>query len=262
MRPAPWRLAGLLVWLFGLAQPVGAQGDAGGGLVRGVPGGQEIELEDGRRLRLAGLFAPAAEGPDDVLGDSLARAAREALAGLVAGRRVRFALAAPKPDRYGRPVVWLSREGDGLDIQDSLLGAGHVLVFANLDAAARIGRLRAAERRARAAAAGLWAHERFGVRDAARADALPGRYSVLRGRVLSAEKVGGILYLNFGADWRRDFTIAMPWSGRRQLPAGLREAAAWPGRNVEVRGMTEWRNGPMITLGHPAQIELLGDESG
>jgi hypothetical protein len=69
----------------------------------------------------------------------------------------------------------------------------------------------------------------------------------------------GRIYLNFGDDWRSDFTISID---RKEIPAfaaaGI-DLKVLAGKKVRVRGWIEWRNGAMIAATHPEQLELLPD---
>ena len=64
-------------------------------------------------------------------------------------------------------------------------------------------------------------------------------------------------YLNFGEDWRSDFTIALDARTRRLFEAEAIDLKAYEGRRLRVRGWLKSRNGPMIEVTHPEQIELL-----
>ncbi len=77
--------------------------------------------------------------------------------------------------------------------------------------------------------------------------------------MVAAAVVRGRVYLNFGPDWRTDFTIAIaPRDRRRFTRAGLLPGD-WDGRRLRVRGWLKRYNGPMIEATHPEQIELLAD---
>ena len=69
--------------------------------------------------------------------------------------------------------------------------------------------------------------------------------------------VRGRGYLNFGADYRTDFTISIAPRDLKRFPAEDRLLNGYRGRLVRVRGWLEWRNGPMINVTHPEQIEVL-----
>lgn len=69
--------------------------------------------------------------------------------------------------------------------------------------------------------------------------------------------VRGRTFLNYGEDWRSDFTVSIPardWT--RFADAGI-VPADYQGRRIRVRGWLKSRNGPMIDITHPEQIEVL-----
>jgi hypothetical protein len=70
---------------------------------------------------------------------------------------------------------------------------------------------------------------------------------------------GGRIYLNFGNDWRSDFTISIDRKDVRAFAAAGIDLKGLAGKRVRVRGWIEWRNGPMIAATHPEQLELLPD---
>jgi hypothetical protein len=110
----------------------------------------------------------------------------------------------------------------------------------------------AIERKARAARRGLWAEPAFMAQDPTALAASAGRFRIVRGRVLRVAPTERYVYLNFGRDWRADFTV------RAQAAelAGL-DLASLAGRLVEVRGVVLEAGGPLIELSHPQQIQVL-----
>jgi hypothetical protein len=63
--------------------------------------------------------------------------------------------------------------------------------------------------------------------------------------------------LNFGANWRTDFTISLaPKVARLFRREGI-EPVAMQGKRIRVRGWLKSFNGPMISATHPEQIEVL-----
>ena len=69
--------------------------------------------------------------------------------------------------------------------------------------------------------------------------------------------VRGRAYLNFGPDWRSDFTVSAASAARRLFERDGHDLIALEGRIIRVRGWIKWWNGPMIELTHPEQIEVL-----
>ena len=68
-------------------------------------------------------------------------------------------------------------------------------------------------------------------------------------------------YLNFGADWRRDFTAGIEARVLRANPEWAKTLAALEGRRVEVRGWIQYRNGPYIDIEDPSQIAVAEREA-
>lgn len=121
--------------------------------------------------------------------------------------------------------------------------------------------LLAAEQHARAAERGLWAK---GGRQVEPASGListdDGLMHIVQGAVHSVSEVRNIWYLNFGVNWRRDFTVrldkaqAKAWEKSQAIPL-----ASLKGRQVRVRGWPRWANGPLIELTSPYMLEVLAD---
>jgi hypothetical protein len=77
--------------------------------------------------------------------------------------------------------------------------------------------------------------------------------------VLKAALVKGRVYLNFGADWKSDFTVTLAPAVRRVFEAEGIDPLVYDGKRVRVRGWIESYNGPMIEASHPEQIEVIED---
>lgn len=218
--------------------------------------GHSLRLADGRTLRLAGIIAPLPERDADLEGRGRADAARQALIAVAGDGVIQLYGAVVSPDRYGR-LVAQAVTADGVWLQDALLRQGVVRLWPLHDDAQTLDALHTAEQAAREARRGLWRTWRYGVQDAASVTAPPGRFVIVRGRVLEAAKLGGTVYLNFGTDWRSDFTVQMDWPARRRLPQARRDADWWRGREIEARGVLERLNGPLIKLTVPGQIRVI-----
>jgi len=221
-----------------------------------------VILVDGTVVRLHGILAPdGADADADAalwLPDTDARHALEAL---VAGRSV--GLFSPRArDRHGPlPAQLAVVDGERtLWVQEELVALGHARVTAGLDDAACGQRLFTAERAARSALRGLWRNAAYQPVLAeppgpalARADS----FQIVSGTVLQAVDVRGTTYLNFGADWRRDFTAVVLPKVRQQLAARGWDLRTLAGRAVEVRGWIERRNGPQIVVRSPDDLAIV-----
>jgi endonuclease YncB( thermonuclease family) len=225
-------------------------------LIVEVIDGDTVVLEDGGEVRLVGIQAPMLSlGRAHVKDQPLAHEAKAALERLILGKTVRLGFGGARRDRHGRWLAHLHDEA-GLWIQGALLEAGLARVYGFPDNRALIGEMLALERAAREAGRGLWADPFFAVLGAA--DDLPRDvYALVEGRITDTAVVRGRVYLNFGADWRTDFTITIgPKDATIFAEAGM-DPLALEGRRVRVRGWIGERNGPMIEATHPEQIEIL-----
>ncbi|WP_434616098.1 thermonuclease family protein [Azospirillum sp. B2RO_4] len=250
----------LLGWLLLLAGAAAAEPLR----VTAVLDGDTLELEDGRQVRLAGIEAakpPRSANPADGRVWPLAEAATRALSDLALNRRI--LLHGPAPvDRHGRLLAQLVRE-DGLWLQSALLVRGTARVHTRPDARAYAAELLAGETTARDAGRGLWRSRVYAVRDAADADELArdrDSFQLVEGVVLAVSKGGGETWLDFGADWRSDVTVHIGRAAMREVTRAGIDPLSYEGRRVRVRGWITLRNGPMIEITHPEQIERLERE--
>ena len=107
-----------------------------------------------------------------------------------------------------------------------------------------------------AARRGLWAEPGLTAQNASAMDGRAGRFRIVRGRVLRVAPTESYVYLNFGADWRSDFTVRVRRAELKGALAGL-DLDALAGREVEVRGVVLEAGGPLIELSHPEQMQVL-----
>ena len=75
--------------------------------------------------------------------------------------------------------------------------------------------------------------------------------------MIKAAETRDRIFLNFGADWRTDFTATLASKDRRTFLAAGIDPMTLDGRRVRVRGWLYDRNGPAIDLTHPEQLEIL-----
>lgn len=221
-----------------------------------------LVLDDGTTVRLAGILAPTAprfvETPEQW---PPAMAARAALVRLAEGRAVRIVADAPA-DRHGRipAQVFLADVRPTEWLQQVLVVQGHAMVHPR-DAARRCSvALIPFEATARMLERGLWNGRYYGVQTADRTDRLLNRvngFVLVEGRVHEVARTSMRIYLNFGDDWRSDFTASLsPSTGRLFTDSGI-SLEALAGTRVRVRGWIESYNGPFVDIAVPEQIEVL-----
>jgi endonuclease YncB( thermonuclease family) len=224
---------------------------------------ETVLLDDTREVRLIGALAPRAP---DMRPDADAwppeAAAIEALRALVQGRTVELAYAGRRSDRYGRLLahLFLDRGGERVWVQGELLKAGHARAYGLPGSFTCMPEMLAHERVARSANTGLWSNGAYRTRSALRAGALMryrNSYQVVEGRLAHVAPTKARTYLNFGADWRRDFTAGIEAGVLRANPEWAKTLSALEGRRIEVRGWIEYRNGPYIKVEDPSQVAIV-----
>lgn len=232
-----------------------------GGVVRAVAEDGTFVLDDGRRVRLAAIRLPSfADLPPDASAEERAGVAAHANAALTwirthaLGRIVALWTPDVARDRYGRILAQVVTDEQGAGwLQGGLIDAGLARVATMPGAAAGAGALLQREARARVAARALWRDPLYRPRTPGETWPWLGTFQIVRGAVRVTAKVRSRVYLNFGDDWRRDFTILVERPGR----AGFRDADLLDLRDqfIQVRGWLFPSNGPMIALDHPAALE-------
>ena len=256
VRAALWALAVFLPALTARAAP--ALQDGGWAVVRQVADGNTVVLADGRTVRLIGIEAPLL-GVGGQADEPFARAARTQHEALVLERNVHLmvsAVSAAVIDRYGLVHAHLY-DGDGRWVQGELVASGLARVHSLADNRALVPELLAIEGEARQAGRGLWGDRRFAVLAPEQAGGHLNAFAIVEGRVLAADVVDGRTYLNFGPDYRTDFTASISAQDARVFRAEGIDLRALAGRTVRVRGWLYPLNGPMMDVTHPEQIELL-----
>lgn len=214
----------------------------------------DIPIDGTNIVRLAGIDHP--EPSDAARSASQRNEAEAALSQLVEGRAACLTLADGRQDRYGRLLAQVHRD-DGLWIQGELLRLGLARVHVTADTRALASDMLEIEDKARRARRGLWSNPRLRVRSVGETGRDLGSFQLVEGQVLDAERRGDRWYLNFGDDWRSDFTVTIPASVLPDFAAAKLDLYSLKGRVIRIRGWIEELNGPMIEALIPEQIEVL-----
>lgn len=209
-------------------------------------------VEGTTTVRLAGIDPPELAPASDT-GRST-DGSEAALSRLIAGRPACLDLFEPRLDRYGRLLAQVYRD-DGLWIQSELLRRGLARVHLTADTRPLAFDMLAIENEARRAGKGLWRDPRSAA-DAGRA---LGGFQLVEGRVVEATRRADRWYLNFGEDWRSDFTVVIPAQALPDFAPAKLDPYALKGRVIRVRGWVESFNGPMIEAVIPEQIEIIDE---
>ena len=219
--------------------------------VRHVHDGDSLVLEDGRRLRVMGINAPEL-GRDGAADEPFAIAARDALRRALfrSGQVVGLRYGEQRQDHYGRTLAHVFAP-DGENLGADLLRQGLAMAIVIPPDLWGLDCYPAAEREARAAGRGLWAHPAYQPRESLQLDLREQGFMLVRGRV---ERIGR------GRDAR---WINLEGRVALRVPQDNLEYFQQPlegllGQRVEVRGWFHLaRNELRATLHHPAALEVL-----
>jgi endonuclease YncB( thermonuclease family) len=216
--------------------------------VKSIAADGALDLTDGRRARLAAIQTPRAGWP-------LAEEARAKLSEIVEGKTVGLGYADRGTDRHGDLIAYVF-VGEAW-AQAELVNQGLARVATRTDMRRCATALLQREATARKAKRGIWANEFYRVRKPDELKPDIGTFQLVEGKVISARIGRERTYLNFGADYRTDFTITIAARDKKRLAKEGIDPASWNGKTVRVRGWLTLLNGPEIELTHGEQIEVL-----
>jgi hypothetical protein len=117
-----------------------------------------------------------------------------------------------------------------------------------------------AEETARKETAGLWKETAFSVLTPETVSTAMNNWAVVEGKIIKTGASNNIVFLNFGDDWRKDFTIGIEGEVRRQLAKNNVAPIEIAGKHVRVHGWVEDYNGPYIKLSNAVWLEVLPDK--
>lgn len=218
------------------------------GRIAAVSDAVSLNLADGTRVRLADLGLPPDRDAEAALSERLAA---------LVGSGARLYWAHSEPDRYGRLHAQVVLSGTGLWLQADLIARGLVFVAPGGMSSPCVRRLIEIESRARAEGNGFGsgAARVMAAGDPAIGDRL-GEFVTVEGTVASVGGSQRNVYLNFGDDWSKDFTVIASRRDIKRWPDAGEDLARLEGERVRVRGYVERWNGPLIRIEHPAQVEV------
>lgn len=219
-----------------------------------------LVLEDGRAVKIESLLLPA--GIRDHAPQILADQAVNVLDDLVRGRRVILRAQRPKEDRYGRlrAQVIIDENVSEPWLQIAMLHRGLGRVSIAPDRRECASELYAAETEARRERNGVWSQAAYALRTPAGDFSRDtDTFQIVQGRVLSATVKSGRGFLDFGTEWRRDFTVTISPEDLKNFHGAGVDPEGYEGKTVRVRGWLELLHRPEIEVAGPENIEVLDD---
>jgi hypothetical protein len=232
--------------------------NTGTAAVTAIVDAQTLQLHDGRFVRLSGVELPDLK--EQETGD-FAVLAQHILRDMLVGKTVIVHQTKTKNsgrvNRMGQHLAHIERQEDKAWVQGTLLALGLARVRTAVRTPEMAAQMYALERAARDAPLGVWEEAAYGILTPDRAAEAIGHFGLVEGAIISATPKNNRIYLNFGQDWREDFTVSLPPGTKRRFTSAGLDPLQWAGRRVLVRGWLERYNGPMMEINHPAAIIVL-----
>lgn len=234
--------------------------------------GDTLFLNTGEEVRLVGIQAPKLPlGRKGFTAWPLAAEAKQALTEITLGKQVQLYTGQTQIDRHGRVlahILVVENDNDPVWVQRELLNRGLARVYSFSDNRDGVLPLLQVEQKARAATQGIWAVPYYHMLSAQNiANAVKSRtyfgnrFELVEGQVRDVSLFRDRAYVNFGDDWRDDFSLIIQQEDYKSFgqgrDAGEQFIESLKGRHIRVRGWTYLKNGPMMRITHKERIEFL-----
>ncbi len=217
--------------------------------------GDTVELKGGRILRYIGIDTPELKRFEDGKWvpdiQTLAVEARQLNVKLVKNKLVDIQYDRVTHDRYNRLLGYVFV--DDTFVNERLLENGLAFFMYFPPNVAHADRLLAAVKQAHLHDRGLWGEAKNNILTADLAYKAIGEAAVIEGIILNIKKTKKVTYLNFGHDYRTDFT-GIIFQKCYPLFEGTLDIKGLQGKHVRITGIVKEYNGPEIIISSPEQI--------
>lgn len=220
--------------------------------------GDTVKLQNGKLLRYIGIDTPETRikkgGKFIYAPQPFAIEAKELNQKLVEGKTVTVEFDIEKTDKYGRLLGYCFVEGTFVNAK--LIEEGLAALYTYPPNVQYADSFVTAQKKSRAEKKGLWAA--YEVINQTQANHYVNQIRIVRGKVINAHQSSKCVFLNFGYDWRTDFSVVIFNNSldafRKQ---GIDPVTFYKGREVEVTGRIKEYNGPEIIVNSPHEIEVI-----
>jgi len=220
-----------------------------------------VKLEDGRFIHLAGLDYPDLDYYEP---GNVSVLTQKILNDFLKNKDVAIhqtpSANEGRVNRMGHHIAHLVRIEDDVWAQGLVLSLGLARVRTtayNNDMAMQMLSL---ENEVRQKKSGIWDMEDYQILTPDNAAEKIGSFQIVEGTVHNVSRQNNTLYLNFGNNWREDFTISISSGDLRKFSKKDIDPQRWGGTPIRVRGWLESYNGPYMKIDHPERFQILGTE--
>lgn len=159
-------------------------------------------------------------------------------------------------NRMNHQLGHILTKKDGLWINGALLNQGLARVYTAPNAPEINNQMLNIEQNARKVKLGMWEDKSpHLVLTPETADQAMGKLAIIEGAVEKTASVKNNIYLNFGKDWKIDFTIMITPALRKKLARRGVDLLNIAGQKIRVRGYLREYNGALIELEAPEHLE-------
>ncbi len=223
--------------------------------------GDTVRLENGELLRYIGIDTPELRRRTskgwNYAPSPFALEAKEFNKRLVEGKYVRIEFDVEKRDSYGRLLGYVFL--DDLFVNAKLLEEGLAVIYTRPPNVKYVDLFLKLQRKARKEKKGLWGS--YEVIESTQASRFIGQIRTVRGRVLKSYTSKNCVFLNFGEDWRNDFTVVIFKNSLKYFKEkGIDPSSFYVGKTIEVTGRIRDYNGPEIIVNFPEEIIIISSD--
>ncbi|MBX2834062.1 MAG: thermonuclease family protein [Micavibrio sp.] len=214
-----------------------------------------VQLDNGTITNLTGLNYPDYDARDAGEGSLLAM---KILKDMLEGQKVRTFQT--MDSRWGRvnrmehELAHLQKVDGDLWVQGVVLSLGLAMVETAQRNTEMAFEMYALEKEARTEKLGIWAEAAHIFSPQEAADHT-NNFGIVEGKIVSVAMNKNRLYMNFGQNWRDDFTVSIAPKNLKIFNLAGYDFLQWGGRHIRVRGWIEEYNGPHIEIDHPQAVE-------
>lgn len=211
--------------------------------------------EDKKVYRLTGLNSP------DFKIEEGAQSPAQSLKKLIDGQELKIYQTKNQDhgriNRMDQQLVHAEIKESRIWVQGEILSQGNARVMTAPDNPELLSKMYEIEAKARDAKKGIWADPAYAVLTPETAVGKENTFQIIEGTIRSISLVRNMIYLNFGPDWKQDFTIAVPSNIRMQFARSGIDPQQLTRAKIRVRGWLQSYNGPYIELTDTHQMEIL-----
>lgn len=151
---------------------------------------------------------------------------------------------------------------DDVWLQGLLLKDGLARVYTTPDNDALLDQMLKIEQNARKSKIGIWADDsEFKILTPDETADHMGDLVIVEGVIQDIASIRNNLYLNFGKDWKKDFTVMINPNLRKKFAHDGAELMGLNHKTIRVRGYLREYNGPLIELEDSAHLEILQNDT-